>query len=141
MKFKYLEEVATADIAFEAYGKDMRELFENTALAVAETMVDVKTVSAKEKKEIELEENDIQQLLFEFVEELIYIKDADHFVFKKFDLELKEGKRNKLKVTCYGDEIDKNKQDLRNDVKAITYHMYKLEKVKQGYKVLIVLDV
>lgn len=138
MKFKFLEKVAIADVAFEAYGKSLEELFENSAMAVAETMADVKTVEPKIKKEIKLEDEKIDQLLFDFIGELIYLKDKDAFVFNKFDVDLK---KNKLNVICYGDKINMKKQTLRNDVKAITYHMYKVEKVKDGYKVTIVLDV
>lgn len=138
MKFKFLEKVAIADVAFEAYGKNLNELFENSAMAVAETMADVKTVEPKIKKEIKLENDKIDQLLFDFIGELIYLKDKDAFVFNKFEIDLKKGK---LKALCYGDKINMKKQTLRNDVKAITYHMYKVEKVKVGYKVTIVLDV
>lgn len=138
MKFKFLEKVAIADIAFEAYGKNLEELFTNVALAVAETMAEVKTVEPKIKKEIELENEKVDGLLFDFIGELIYLKDKDAFVFNKFDVDLKG---NKLNVICYGDKINMKKQTLRNDVKAITYHMYKVEKVKEGYKATIVLDV
>ncbi len=141
MKFKFLEKVAIADVAFEAYGRNLNELFENTALAVAETLADVKTVEPKIKKEIKLENKKLDQLLFDFVGQLIYIKDADYFVFNKFEVDVKEGKKNILKAVCYGDKIDIKKQKLRNDIKAITYHMYKVEKVKEGYKATIVLDV
>ena len=141
MKFKFLEKVAIADIAFEAYGKNLEELFLNSALAVAETMADVKTVEAKIKKEFELENEKIDGLLFDFLGELIFLKDKDAFVFNKFEVDLKEGKKNKLKVVCYGDKINLKKQTLKNDVKAVTYHMYKIEKVKDGFKATIVLDV
>ena len=138
MKFKFLEKVAIADIAFEAYGKNLEELFTNVAMAVAETMAEVKTVEAKIKKEIKLENEKIDGLLFDFIGELIYLKDKDAFVFNKFEVELKN---NKLKAICYGDKINMKKQTLRNDVKAITYHMYKVEKVKNVYMATIVLDV
>lgn len=138
MKFKFLEKVAIADVAFEAYGKNLKELFENCAMAVAETMAEVKTVEPKIKKEVKLENEKIDQLLFDFIGELIYLKDRDAFVFNKFKIDLK---KNKLKAICYGDKINMKKQKLRNDIKAITYHMYKVEKVKEGYKATIVLDV
>ena len=138
MKFKFLEKVAIADIAFEAFGKNLKELFTNVAMAVAETMAEVKTVEPKIKKEIKLENEKVDGLLFDFVGELIYLKDKDAFVFNKFEIDIKEGK---LKAVCYGDKINMKKQTLRNDVKAITYHMYKVEKVKEGYKATIVLDV
>ncbi|MDP4012163.1 MAG: archease [Candidatus Nanoarchaeia archaeon] len=138
MKFKFLEKIATADIAFESYGKTLRELFENTALAFADVTADLKSVKAKTKKIIRLENEDSEQLLFDFIGELIYIKDADYFIFKEFYIKLKEGK---LIAECYGEKINSKKHNLRNDVKAITYHMYKISKTKSGYKAMIVLDV
>lgn len=138
MKFKFLEKVAIADVAFEAYGKSLNELFTNVALAVEETMVDTKTIKPKINKEIELENERVEQLLFDFVQELIYLKDAEVLLFSKFEVDVKDGK---LRAVCYGEKINMKKQKLRNDVKAITYHMYKVEKLKAGYKATVVLDV
>ena len=52
MKYKFLEDVALADIAYEAYGKDLNELFENAALAIFELSADMKTVEAKKKYDV-----------------------------------------------------------------------------------------
>ena len=54
-KYKFLEDVAIADIAFEAYGKDLNEVFENAALAIFELSADVETIDAVKKVEFELE--------------------------------------------------------------------------------------
>ena len=45
-KYKFLEDIAIADIAYEAYGKDLNELFENAALAIFEFSADIKTIEA-----------------------------------------------------------------------------------------------
>ncbi|MBU1201957.1 MAG: archease [Nanoarchaeota archaeon] len=137
MKFEYLEDVATADIAFRARGKNLNELFENCALATTDTMVDTKTVKPKVTKTITLEHNDLEQLLFLFLSEITYFKDAELLFFSKFKVNI-DG--NKLKAKMYGEKFN-NKVIFRNDVKAITMHMLKVEKKKENYYATVVLDI
>lgn len=146
MPFKYIPEIATADIAFEATGKTEEELFEQCALAVEQTMVDVKNVKAKEKREINLEADALDKLLFNFLSELLFYKDADRLLFSKFSVKISEKGKGKsktyqLKATAKGEKIDLKRHVLHNDVKAITWHMFKIEKTRTGYKALIIVDV
>jgi len=136
MKFEYLEDVATADVAFKAEGKDLNELFENAAFATAETMVDTKTVKQNVVREISVEESDIEHLLFSFLAEIVYLKDAELLFFSKFKVDIK-GK--KLTAKMYGNKLN-NKMVFKNDVKAVTMHMLKIEK-KDKYYATIVLDI
>lgn len=141
MKFKYLENVAIADIAFEAYGKDLNELFENCALAESDCMVNIKEIKLKIKKEINLKSEKIDNLLYDFLSELIYIKDTDGLLFSKYKISIKEGKKFELKAICTGDIIRRDEQELRNDVKAVTMHMFEIKKEKKRYKATIVVDI
>ena len=141
MKYKFLEDIAIADIAYEAYGKDLNELFENAALAIFELSADIKTVEAKEKIEFELENKKLDNLLYDFLSEILFLKDSKYMVFKKVKVDVKEGKLNKLKAMLHGDTINSNKQHLENDIKAVTMHMFELKKEKRGYKARIVVDI
>lgn len=138
VKFKYLENVAIADIAFEAYGKNLNEVFENAAYAFFDITCNPETVKAKIKKVIQLKNKDEKDLLYNFLSELIFLKDSKQLIFSKVKVLIKE---NKLKATLYGDKINYEKQELRNDVKAVTMHMFKLEKIKNKYKATIVVDI
>jgi len=141
-KYKILEDIAIADIAIESYGKNLNELFENSAFAIFEETADLKKISKKEKKTINLESNKIEDLLFDFLSEILFLKDTYSIVFKKSKVTIKE-KQNKfsLKAELDGENIDRNKHGLRNDIKAITLHMFKVEKTKTGYKALVIVDV
>jgi SHS2 domain-containing protein len=96
-KFKFLEEIATADVAFEAYGSSESELFENAALAVEETMVDTAQIGQKVKKKIAVESEELDKLLFDFLSELVYFKDADFLLFSKFSVTIKKNKSSPQK--------------------------------------------
>ena len=142
MKYKFLEEVAIADVAFESYGKTLRELFTNTAEALYETMAETKTVEPLEKRTISLRNKDIEKLLYDFLSEIVFLKDRDSIVFRESDLEVtKIDDEYMLSATLYCQPIDAEIQTLRADVKAVTMHMFKIEKSEDGYKATVVVDV
>ena len=140
MPFKFIEDVAIADVAFEATGKDLNELFKSAAQAVIESMANPKTVKPVIKKEIKKKEKDIEKLLFEFLEEIVYLKDKDAIVFHDVDVKVDE-KKMELKATLRGDKIQPEKQELHQDVKAVTMHYYLVEKKDDVWKANVVLDI
>ena len=137
-KFKYLEDVAIADIAFEAYGKNLNEVFENCAYAFFDMTCNPKTVKQKIKKVITLKDKDEKNLLYNFLSELIFLKDSKQLIFSKLKVDIKDGKLN---ANLYGDKINSEEQELRNDIKAITLHMFNLQKTKNNYKATVVVDI
>ena len=73
-KYKFLEDVAIADIAYEAYGKNLNELFENAALAIFELSANLNTIDSRQKVEFELENQKIDILLYDFLSEILFLK-------------------------------------------------------------------
>ncbi|HJN57187.1 MAG TPA: archease [Candidatus Woesearchaeota archaeon] len=141
-KYKILEDIAIADIAIESYGKDLNELFENAAFAVFEESANLSNVEEKIKKNIKIDADNIEDLLFDFLSEILFLKDTYSILFKKtkVKIENKDGKYS-LSAELTGEEINREKHELRNDIKAITLHMFKIEKTKDRYKALVVVDV
>lgn len=142
--YKFIVDIATADIAFEAFGKTYSELFENAALALEETMVDTKTVKPVQKGSIVHKAENIEHLLFDFLQELIYLKDTDNSLFCKFECKVTKDKKGKWinEVNMVGDEIDIDKHELRNDVKAITKHLFEVKQLaSKNFKCQVVVDV
>ncbi len=139
MKFEFLPDVAIADIAFRAEGKTLEELFINCGLALTDCMANPKKISGKWKKAFSVEGLTEGELLYNFLEELVYIKDVDGLIFKKFTLKISE---DKLTAQCAGDSIGQiGKKNLRNDVKAITMHMFGIKKEKGKLAATVVVDI
>ena len=88
MKYRFIDH--TADVMFEAFGSSLSKVFENAALATFEVQCDLKKVDKKIKKKIKLKNENVENLLFDFLEELIYLKDAKYLVFSKFAVKVKE---------------------------------------------------
>lgn len=142
MPYKFLEDIAIADVAFEATGKTPEELFESAGLAVTNTQVkDLKSVKQKVSKNITAESDAIEMLLFNFLQELIFLKDAKLLLFNKFDIKITQGKKYKLKAKAYGEKLDMKKHELLVDVKAVSLHNFKVEETKGIWKADVILDV
>ncbi len=139
MGFQFVEDMAIADVAFRATGKDLTELFKSAAQAVIESMANPKTVKPMIVKKIKKKESTIDKLLFEFLEEIIYLKDKVAMVFHDIDVKVDE-KKLELKATLRGDKIKPTEQELHQDVKAVTMHYWLIEKEKE-WKATVVLDI
>jgi len=141
MPFRLLPDTATADVAFEAKGKTLSELFESACLATSDVMADLKTVNPDTEKIFTKENEKLDALLYDVLDELVFLKDAESLIFCQFKIEVNEGSPHKATVTAKGQKIDQAKMDLRNDVKAVTYHLFELKKIKAGYSAKVLLDV
>jgi SHS2 domain-containing protein len=141
-RYKVLEKVAISDAAFEARGDTLSDLFGACAYALMDTLVKTTTVGNSYKHTIQLQNKDIEKLLYDLLEELIYLKDKDAVVFSACDVIVKEDKNiYNLDATLKGEKINLKKHKLGQDVKAITMHMFKVEKKGKGYLATFVLDI
>lgn len=142
MHYMYLEDISIADVAFEATGKTLGEMFESAGLAVTNTMVkDLKSVKPKVRKTIKLENNDVEKLLFNFLQEFVYWKDKDMLLFSKIKVRIKEQNGNySLVAELSGDKINAEKHEMLVDVKAVTWHLFSVKKDKK-WVCRVVLDI
>ncbi|MCX8179499.1 MAG: archease [Candidatus Aenigmarchaeota archaeon] len=143
MAYKFFEDVSIADVEFEASGKTLKELFESAAHALTSVQVkNSRKLKQAEKYYFEKEAEDIEMLLYQFLSELVLLKDAERMLFSKFDIKIIpiNGKW-KLECECYGEKIDPERHDLLVDVKAVTMHKFKIEETDKGWKARVVLDI
>ncbi|KKQ52104.1 hypothetical protein A2865_03150 [Candidatus Woesebacteria bacterium RIFCSPHIGHO2_01_FULL_39_17] len=144
MKYRFLPNIATADLAFEAFGRDYNELFENAGLALESAMVDLISLKAREVKEIKLEGENLEALLSSFLEELVFIKDSEQLLFNNILCDVKQmgGGRWRVDAKLGGEKIDRKKHKLGVDVKAVTKHLFKIEvRPDKTYHCQVILDV
>ncbi len=142
--FRFLEDVALADCAFEAWGDSPSELFQAAAQAVIETMVDPVTVSTPCTEIIEHEDPDLASLLFDWLSEIVYLKDAKGLAFRGATaIVLQDTTAGKwvLRGKLPGEPIDQERHDLRSDVKAVTKHMYHVRQDGSRWIATVVLDI
>ena len=123
----------TADVAAKCFGENISEAFENAGYAMFDIITDAESIESKVSREIELEADDIEQLLVDWLSELLYILETEALLFSKFDVQL-DGTR--LNATASGEELDLEKHVLKAEIKAITYHMLEVNR-DENYVVVL----
>lgn len=143
MPYRYLEDLATADVAFEATGQNLPETFVGSAEATINTMVDrLDSVLPVVTRQIQLSHPELDLLLFNFLQELIYYKDAEGLLLLPVSVEIfEEGGAFQLSSTVRGEGIDACRHEQRADVKAVTLHRFELKRKGEGWKAVVILDV
>jgi SHS2 domain-containing protein len=140
LTFRYLPDVALADIAFEAEAASLGELFEACARAITDIMVDPTTLRPTVGRDIALASDDSDRLLYDFLTELIIAKDVDSLLFRDYGVQVSSDGRS-LRATARGEPIDRERHSLRNDVKAVTMHMFGIRHEGSAWKATVVLDI
>jgi len=136
MRYKFVDDL-TSDVLFEAYGKDLKELFINAAFALFSVMCQIEKIKPDLKKDVEVKGEDVKDLMFNWLQKLISLVDTEEMFFSKF--EISEIDEKHLKAKCFGEEVTKEKGGTH--VKAVTYYKFNFEKTKKGYKVTVSLDI
>jgi protein archease len=143
MPYKYLEEIGTADIAFEATGRDLPQLFTAAADATMNVMIEnIDAINPRETRRIELKNDEIDMLLFDFLQDLIYFKDAERLLLRVDEAKIddKAGAYS-LTATIAGEPLDAARHQQRADVKAVTLHDFRVERTDGGWKATAILDI
>jgi SHS2 domain-containing protein len=129
----------TADIGIVACGADIKQVFANAALGLFSLMAELDELKEDIQRELELSAEDIEVLLVEWLNELIYIVDVEHIIFRRFEID--ELTANQLRARCFGEKIKLGEHKLKREIKAATYHMLRISKDDGGYKVQVIFDI
>jgi SHS2 domain-containing protein len=113
----------TADITIECWAPDLIDAFEQAALATFEVILDTSTVKPLDTVEVKVTGADIEELLVEWIGELISLIDINDQFYSKFHIDQIEATLDGylLEARVLGERIDHEKHDTRTEVKAMTY--------------------
>jgi SHS2 domain-containing protein len=131
-RFRLIEH--TADIGLVAYGKSLAEAFANAAYGLFSLIVEPNKVKEKESRKVTVQAQDTESLLFNWINELIYIFEVERLLFKRFNITEFTGQS--LEATCWGEKYDPSRHQLKTGVKSATYHMLKVDGEKNRVQVI-----
>ena len=143
MPYTFLDDIATADVAFEATGGNLEELFKEASEATLATMIEEPdSVKPRTERWIELENPELDLLLFDLLQELIFYKDAERLLLRVIQIEVHGGGCGfSLRALARGEKLDPDRHQQCADVKAVTLHDFIVEKTLRGWRSLVILDV
>ncbi|MCM2322551.1 MAG: archease [Oligoflexia bacterium] len=147
MPFRFVEEITWADVAIEATGGSLEELFLSACAATLEVMLDEPaTLRAEERREFVLESQEateearIEELLHDLLQKIVFFKDAEALFLRVERLRFENG-LTRLHVSGSGERIDRERHALGTDVKSVTLHRFKVERAGEAWRCLFVLDI
>lgn len=133
-KFEWLDH--TADLKFKCYGKNLGELFENCSLALFSAMTDIEKLKGSKSVKFKVRGEDLESLLYEFLEKMIYIRDVEHLFLKKVRIDrIMKNKEYIVEGNVYGDPVEDWPEIRYLDVKSMTYNDLKIEKIRMNGRV------
>lgn len=132
---RYEEVEHTADIAIRAYGRDLAELFANAAYGMFDLIANVDEVTPAVKREFNLEAIDVETLLIDWLNALLYEHEMRGEIYNRFDIH--RATPQHLAAVAFGTNTVKP----HRLIKAVTFHDLKVEQTPEGYTATIVFDV
>ena len=143
----------TADLGIEVYGEGLQELFSNAGFALFDIMTDISKVKETKKKVITVEGNDLEQLMVNWLNDLLYLYDVEGLLFKRFEVQ-EVGIRSSeylipqsairnpyyLKALIAGECYDQDRHVIETAVKAATYHQIQVVKENGKWRARIIID-
>jgi SHS2 domain-containing protein len=129
----------TADLGLRVRAPDLNSLFADAARGLCAMVVenpdDVRPVASRT---IEIAGTGRDYLLFDWLNELLYLCDTQHLVFSECAVEVSE---TGLKALVQGEQLDPARHRPTHEVKAITYHHLKLEQTADGWLAEVIVDI
>lgn len=135
-KFEFIDH--TADILFRCEAGSLERLFVQAGLAIGETTTRLNTIEEIEERLITGKNKNLEYLLFDFLDDLLFYKDTEFLIFKRFEIKINkkklENNQGEYELTCKatGEKLQEGKHERTIDIKAITMHMFEVKKVSSG---------
>ena len=143
MPYRYLEDIAIADAAFEAWGPTAEEMIAAASDATLNIMVEnLEAIADSHRRKFRVIDADMDMLLFQVLQELIYFKDAERLLLRVKALRLERRQGTWIAtIEAGGETIDTERHHLKVDVKAVTLHRLRAQPTVSGWSATVVVDV
>ena len=136
----------TADLGLKVWGRNPRELLEEAASGLVAQMFNPALVLEKEKREISLEAESVEELLFQWLKEIIFLAEQEGILFCRFQIEkdnfsIRNAKTAKIQASLFGEKVDPARHDICIEIKAVTRHGLYVRKNGPWWEANILFDV
>ena len=129
----------TADIGIIVSGKEIPGTFADAAYAMFDILTDIDKVEERDVLDIQASAGNIEELLVAWLDELLYLYETERFIGRRFVIE--DMSSTDLKASVFGEKIDPERHEVKTEIKSVTYHQLKVEKIDGGWKAQVIFDV
>jgi len=129
----------TADLGLRIRAPDLDRLFVEAGQALFSVILeDPGAIKTSQQFEVRLPADSWENLLFDWLRELLYHFDGEHFVSGRFEAHVSDAG---LTATVWGEPYDPDRHRLQHEVKAITYHALRVEQRDDGWLAEVIVDI
>ena len=139
MKKKYKFINHTADVGIKVWGESLESLFENAAYSMFDILTELDKVKAKESLGVEIEGKRTDELLADWLRNLLYKFNGEGYLLREFNIG--EISKKGLKAKVRGEKLNLSFHTLKTEIKAVTYHQLEVKKTAKGWEAQIIFDV
>jgi SHS2 domain-containing protein len=143
MPYEYLDDIATADVAFRAWAATLESMIAAAGDATVAVMIgEPGAIHPKESREISVASSEIDMLLYDVLHELLFYKDSQSLL-----LRIEEPRVTRVDGVYHftgvgkGEKIDRTRHKVSVDVKAVTLHRFAVRQAARGWEATVVLDI
>jgi SHS2 domain-containing protein len=130
----------TADIGVRVTGATLPELFTNAARAMYDALGKLQKSEVRSQKSVELSADSVEDLLHDWLVELLYEVETSRVLYDEF--EIRDLTAQKLVALLRGAEIDFDRSQPNEEIKAVTYHQLRVEELPDGsWRATVIFDV
>ncbi len=139
MSYSYPEGGPAADLLVASTGSSLGEAFAFLALGMFNTMTPLEGIASRQEFVLEAEGEDLESLLFNLMDEFLYVNDVDFLVPKEITVDV-DVEGFKAKAVCMGEVFSRDTHEVGVAVKAVTYHMMEIREEDGVWHVQMVFD-
>ena len=136
---KYRLTTRQSELAVKVTGGSQADLFANSAFALFDVMSDVEKIEIKERMPLEVEGADRDDLLVNWMRELLYLYQRSGFLLKEFVI--REVKDTSVKAEVCGEKIDPDRHEIKQEIAAVAYHQSRMTKTGNQWTAQLIFEV
>ena len=114
------------ELAVRITGSSQADLFANSALALFDVMTDPTAIEIKERIPLEVEGSDRDDLMVNWMRELLYLYQGSGYLLKEF--KISQVKDTIVKAEVCGEKIDPDRHEIKQEIAAVAFHKSRMGK-------------
>ena len=136
---RYRVTTRQSELAVKVFGNSQANLFVNSASALFDVMTDVGKVEVKDRLPLEVEGVDRDDLLVNWMRELLYLYQGSGYLLKEFHIQ--EVKNTALKAEVCGEKIDPDRHEIHKEITAVTYHQSRMQQTGDQWTAQVIFEI
>jgi SHS2 domain-containing protein len=136
---RYRVTTRQSELAVKVLGNSQVNLFANSAFALFDVMTEVEKIDIKERMPLEVEGTDRDDLLVNWMRELLYLYQGSGYLLKEFHI--REAKDTLVKAEVCGEKIDPDRHEIKREIVGVAYHQSRMQKTGDQWTAQLIFEI